>query len=232
MINKEAEAFKAAGVKEVEIAKWVTDQLRQLQDEQSEFFIGPDAGLWDDFETDGLEAFEKLAEQSDQIADAFLDSELKRYDREQKNIEDAHDERMQSIMSIGNSLESAFGRAGKSLISFLNTALQTAIKISNALGEEGGADGWGALAAGLGGIFSLFAPVGNVQEAPDSGGRGAESEAAFSRLSNQIKGVNSNMVNFLDGGSSENKIKVTGSFDGTDIYYASDKGQLISDRYG
>ena len=210
----------------------MTDQLRQLQDEQSEFFIGPDAGLWDDFETDGLEAFEKLAEQSDQIADAFLDSELERYDREQENIEDAHDERMQSIMSIGNSLESAFGRAGKSLISFLNTALQTAIKISNALGEEGGADGWGALAAGLGGIFSLFAPVGNVQEAPDSGGRGAESEAAFSRLSNQIKGVNSNMVNFLDGGSSENKIKVTGSFDGTDIYYASDKGQLISDRYG
>lgn len=156
-IKKEAEAIGAKSGGGIDQVIYMNTLLGELNDAKEEFFAAP--AIFDSVETDKF--FEDYIAGIDEAEAAWTEAEILRYDRDLQMEAQLQSERLNAASELGNALTGAFSRSGKSLLSYMNMALQAGLKIASTISsmksnQTDGASGMMGIFGSLIGMFSGF----------------------------------------------------------------------------
>ncbi len=142
MIDKEVNEISKKVSKEFDLEKMKNKMISDLDRERAEFFVRPEIISDEDWS----KIDEAIIEWSNNLDDEFSNALIDSFDKGIEKQNALHEDMLSSASEFGYALTNAFGGSGKSFLSWLNMALQAAIRISDIVdkmnaGEKSGASG-------------------------------------------------------------------------------------------
>ena len=220
-----------AAKKEIDLEKWKAVERRKIEDKYWEE-VKKSPAYQHSLEILGAaESRRKMFQYSQEnligvktlgLPIAFEKPDPFRFDKEQKKL---HNDMMDTASEFGNALQNAFARSGKSLINYLNVALQSAIRIMDIMDKMN--TGEKSNTSGVLGIISSILPFfamanGGIINEPVFGvGKMTGRSYAFGEggVSEMVMPMNRILPAYSGGQNINVHVTVDGRTKGTDIEY-------------